>query len=91
MRTILTAAVLIVISHTPSQAYLFCSEPTAPYCATSFGDFNDGYEFEDCKREMERYASDIEDYVSCLSDASNSAISDYNDAVRSFNRRAGGY
>ena len=81
----------------------FCSEPSAPYCATSYGEFTDQYDFERCKREMENYASEVDDYIACLqrevdsaiSEArqeSESAIGEYNDAVESFNRRArGGY
>jgi hypothetical protein len=79
-----------------------CSEPSAPYCAESYGPFNDEYEFDSCRREMESYQSEVDDFTSCLrreleeaqDDAerkSSDAISEYSDAVESFNRRASGY
>jgi hypothetical protein len=90
MRVLLVAALAVTLAHAPAKAYLFCSEPSAPYCATSYGPFNDGYDFEDCKRDMVDYGSDVEDYIECLNDASQTAIDDYNDAIESFNRRARG-
>lgn len=77
----------------PALAY--CSEPSAPYCATGYGGFGDEWEFERCKREMESYQSDVESYLSCRQDEIDTAsreaanaLSEYNDAVESFNRRA---
>jgi hypothetical protein len=91
MKTILLAAVALVLMQAPAKAYLFCSEPSAPYCATMYGSFNDGYDFEDCKRDVVSYGEDVEDYIQCLNDASQTAIDEYNDAIDSFNRRARGY
>jgi hypothetical protein len=82
------ASVLLVITVTPSHA--FCSQPRAPYCASSFGKFDDRYEFERCKREMEHYRDDLDRYLSCLRNDREQAVRDYNDAVESFNRRARG-
>jgi hypothetical protein len=72
-----------------------CYEPSAPYCATTYGAFSDEYEFSRCRREMESYQSDVEIFVSCqkseiedLTSKANRAISDHSDAVESFNRRA---
>ena len=90
MKLLLSAGIALMLLHTPAWAY-FCSEPSAPYCATSYGPFNDGYDFEDCKRSLERYGSDVETYLDCLRQESDQAISDYNDAIDSFNRRARGY
>lgn len=78
-----------------------CSEPSAPYCATSYGAFEDQYEFDRCKREMEDYESEVNEYIQCIQDELDRATSDgkssaedatsqYNDAVSSFNRRARG-
>jgi hypothetical protein len=91
MKLLALAALAALLMLTPAEAYLFCSEPNAPYCANSYSSFSTGREFDDCKLDMESYQNDVEQYVSCLADASDDAIRDYNEAVRSFNRRAGGY
>jgi hypothetical protein len=78
-----------------SQASAFCSKPDAPYCASSFGSFDDQYEFDRCKREMESYKDDVESFLRCqnlkieqIRSERQRAIDDYNEAVESFNRRA---
>ena len=80
--------VVLLAAGSPSLA--FCSKPDAPYCASSYGKFDDQYDFDRCKREMESYKSEVEDFMSCLRRETDEAVSDYNDAVESFNRRAGG-
>jgi hypothetical protein len=79
----------------PANAY--CSKPTPPYCATQYGTFNDQYEFDRCRSEMQFYLSDVEAYQSCLRREQEDlrrkheeALREYNDAVESFNRRARG-
>ena len=56
------AVLALVLLRTPSLA---CSEPDAPSCASDYGEFEDQYEFDDCRREMESYQSDVESFVSC--------------------------
>jgi hypothetical protein len=90
MKLVILVGAALAMTASPALAY-FCSEPSAPYCANSYGAFSDGYQFEDCKREMRSYADEIDSYLSCLAEESQSAVDDYNDAVQSFNRRAGGY
>lgn len=100
MRTILIAAIITITA--PSLAHAYCSQPSAPYCATQYDSFDDESDFDRCKREMESYQSDVERYMSCRNDEAQTAIdeansdnekarSEYSDAVSSFNRRAGGY
>jgi hypothetical protein len=86
---------LIVAFATPAFAY--CSEPSAPSCATRYGAFDDQDDFDRCKRQMRSYQSEAEDFLSCtrreaddLKRKSDSVIQDYNNAVESFNRRARG-
>jgi len=73
---------------TMADAAAYCSKPDAPFCATRYGSFDDHDDFDRCKREVEHYQSEVEDFLSCLKRESSEAISDYNDAVESFNRRA---
>jgi len=61
--------------------------PEPPYCATSFGPF-DEFSFETCKRDMEEYQRKVEGFSECLVDENKRAVSEFNDAVRSFNIRA---
>jgi hypothetical protein len=73
-----------------TQALAYCSEPSAPYCASKYGAFEDQDEFRRCKTEMESYQSEAQEYLSCVKRKSDSVIEDYNSAVESFNRRARG-
>jgi hypothetical protein len=84
-----------------SKAHAFCSEPSAPSCASNYGTFDDEWEFGTCKREMESYRDDVERFFRCNGDEAEeaarkarddnaSALSDYNNAVEAFNRKAGG-
>lgn len=83
---IIRGLLLATISVTSAQAY--CYKPDPPSCATRYGAFDDEWEFSRCKREMESYKSDVEIFLSCQRRESDDAISDYNSAVQSFNRRA---
>ncbi|MBB5041946.1 hypothetical protein [Shinella fusca] len=96
MRTFLLSILLALA--TPLSTYA-CSEPSAPSCATRYGSFDDEWEFDRCKDEMESYKSEVEDYMTCRNREAQEAIddanrdnrqaeSDYSDAVDSFNRRA---
>jgi hypothetical protein len=66
----------------------YCSEPSAPACTSSCGAFDDQDEFDQCRRQVSNYRDEVEQYQSCLSDASSEAASDFNEAVAAFNRRA---
>lgn len=83
-----------------SRAYAYCSEPSAPSCASGYGAFEQ-WEFDSCKSEMESYKDDVESFMRCNNDEAEealekarndnqSATSDFNDAVEAFNRRASG-
>ncbi len=96
MRTVIIGCAIWTISVLPAVA---CSEPSAPYCANSYGAFDDEGEFDSCKRELENYKSDVEDFIRCnkreaqeaidnASRANSRAIEEFNEAVESFNRRA---
>lgn len=86
---------------TPSLAFsTSCSKPDAPSCATRYGPFDDNDDFENCRRKMRYYQSDVETFNSCTADEFDAVKreleseredvrNDVNDAVRSFNRRAG--
>ncbi len=85
----------LVTTLSASMGHAYCSPPSAPYCASRYGQFDSQYDFERCKREMESYKSDVETYIDCqnmaisrLRSENERAISDFNDAVQSFNRRA---
>jgi hypothetical protein len=89
----------IIVAAFPLEALAYCSEPSAPSCASRYGSFDDEWEFDRCKSEMESYQSDVEQFISCNNDeaqraveeakrASERAASEYSDAVDHFNRRA---
>ncbi|MGO6875577.1 hypothetical protein ACCS85_27615 [Rhizobium ruizarguesonis] len=95
------ALLVMLIAFSSSEAFAYCSEPSAPSCATGYGGFDDQWEFDRCKREMESFKGDVERFMRCNSDEAEealekarndnqSATSGYNDAVEAFNRRASG-
>jgi hypothetical protein len=99
MRALVLMASLYGLDVSPALAY--CSEPSAPYCATRYGTFDGEDEFRRCKREMESYQSEAQDFLSCqkrevddllsvMKRKSDGVIEEYNSAVESFNRRARG-
>lgn len=99
IKAFLTAALLLPA--TAGSAYAYCYEPSAPYCATQYGEFSDESDFDSCRRKMGYYADEVDTYTSCRTDEANEAVQDakqdsedalstFNDAVRSFNRRADG-
>ncbi|MCM2432117.1 hypothetical protein [Agrobacterium rosae] len=115
MQRLTSCITLTLLIFAPNAAFAYCSEPSAPYCASSYGRFDDEYQFSSCKREMESYQSEVEDFQQCrkrqVDEANDTArratseaedvarkarneideaVSNYNDAVRSFNSRAGG-
>lgn len=90
MKILASIAAVLVLFTAPAHAMYFCSEPSEPYCVNNYSAFSDAYEFEDCKRDVENYADDVNQYLDCLADESQAAINAYNDAVEAFNRRARG-
>lgn len=76
-----------------------CYEPSAPRCLTGITTFEDEFSFSLCRRAMDDYAQDVEDYSRCLgewvqSTADNAQVSvdrvvdDYTSAVRYWNCKA---
>lgn len=90
-KILLTLAVLPLMPLNEASAF-YCSEPTAPSCASRYGSFDDEWEFERCKREMDSYKDEVESYIDCNNQQArrenDDAISNYSSAVDSFNRRA---
>lgn len=63
--------------------------PSKPSCITiSFG--GDESLFQLCKGEMDSYQSHMREYLDCLQAEADEAVSDYNNAVQSFNCNARG-
>jgi hypothetical protein len=87
MKAILFVAAALALSCTSAKAN-FCSEPDPPFCADLYMEFSDQTDFELCKYDMDDYKDEVEEYLDCLSQASEDAIEQYNDAVESFNLRA---
>lgn len=74
-------------AHTAS-AQNFCYVPNPPYCASRFGSFDDEWEFDRCRREVEAFRDQSRTYVQCLQQERDAAVQKVNDAVEAFNRKA---
>lgn len=85
------AGVALVVSLTggAAQAY-YCSEPIRPSCIDRYGTFDDECSFDRCKREVESYLSEVEDFRSCLADAHRQAGDEADAVVERFNCKAQG-
>ncbi len=65
-----------------SDVWAYCSEPSAPSCASGYGNFDDEWEFNNCKSEMESYQSNIEDFVRCKQGEVDDANGEAEEAAR---------
>jgi hypothetical protein len=86
LRIVALGAALNIIAARP--VFADCYQPSSPPCATRYGAFDDQDDFEQCKRKMTNYKSEVESFLSCRQDDAEQARSQYNSAVESFNRRA---
>lgn len=86
MRSLLIAAAIVLLSQTPAAAR-FCYEPSAPSCADDFGPFADQYDYDNCRDDLEDFATEVDDYVLCLRRSQEDALDAYNQAVDDFNDR----
>ena len=83
------AMLLFVLMAQPASAIGYCSRPTAPSCPM-MGKFNNDWEFNSCKSEMNSYQNDVERYGDCLAQEQSAVIREYNEAVERFNCYARG-
>ena len=68
-----------------------CYKPTIPMCVENYyGNFNSKSDFEMCKREVENYLGDLQDYIQCLEKEINEAIEEQNEVIKKFNCKARG-
>jgi hypothetical protein len=81
---------IVAMMTVATPALSACSEPSAPYCSTKYGAFDGADEFRRCKREMEFYQREAQEFMSCMRQKSDSITEQYNRAVESFNRRTRG-
>jgi len=88
--TLAMISLILSLASSAVAAWGYCSEPSAPSCATRYGPFDDTYDFDRCKSQKRSYQSDVESFLSCIRSDTERAIQEYNDAVESFNRRARG-
>jgi hypothetical protein len=85
------AVAILALICSSTTAIASCYKPDAPSCATDYGAFDDQFDFDNCKSEMESFKGDVESFLECQKRESQEAVDDYNDAIRSFNNRAQGY
>jgi predicted ribosome quality control (RQC) complex YloA/Tae2 family protein len=86
---LLPAAAAILMASGAAQAQLLmCQEPRPPYCQDMFGPFNDRYDFQLCRDEIEAYRERVRRYIACLQDEQEEALRRLNRAIDAFNRRA---
>src|SRR3974390_288353 len=65
LRHTIGAVILMGGLAAPVAGWGYCSPPSAPYCATQYGPFDDTYDFDRCKSEMQSYKDEVESFLSC--------------------------
>jgi hypothetical protein len=85
---VLIAVMTLMSASQPASAYGFCSEPRPPWCANH--GFNDKSSYESCRREMETYLRDVENYLECLRKKAKDTADESDKAVQRFNCNAEG-
>ncbi|WP_246805702.1 hypothetical protein [Rhizobium leguminosarum] len=65
MKFEIIALVTLIAVGDADRAWAYCSEPTAPSCVNGYGKFDDQYDFDNCKRNVENFKSEIESFVDC--------------------------
>lgn len=76
-----------------------CYQPSQPHCLTAYGTFEDEFSFDMCRRDMDGYRREIEDFSNCLANwvqetaddaqsQQDAAIEDYDRAVDYWNCKA---
>lgn len=73
---------IAVVSVIAGPAIAYCSEPSAPSCATRYGSFDDEGDFDTCRRKMTSYRSEVEQFISCQNDEIRKARAAADDEVR---------
>lgn len=87
MRAVVLAS-LVAFFATPTNAAMFCSEPSEPYCLDTLSNSDDEWAFNSCRSEVESFVDDTNRYTQCLADERNEAVKKANDAVERFNCKA---
>lgn len=75
----------IILSVNFIFGYTMCLEPVEPYCLNR--SFSSQYEFEQCKRQVQIYLSELQDYAQCLA---NEIAQKSSEIIDRFNCRANG-
>lgn len=76
---------LLLIILSTNLLFGFCHEPTEPNCLN--WNFNSQSDFEHCKRQVEWYLQELQEYAQCVV---NEAVRKQNEAIGKFNCRASG-
>lgn len=82
--------VFVALVSLSTSALSFCNEPHEPNCIDGVVTFDDNFSFDFCKRDVEAFVSETEDYVRCLKRTSEEAVAKANGAIEKFNCRAKG-
>lgn len=84
----LAGAILLVGS--PANAAPYCNRPDPPSCVSMMSINLDEFSFNSCRRDVQSYRDEIEDYKRCLQNDLADAIDEYSSTVRKFNCYAKG-
>ncbi|MDD6088419.1 MAG: hypothetical protein PUB69_03810 [Desulfovibrionaceae bacterium] len=84
IRLFLLCCVLSFATDTALAVPVCSSEPAVPSCARFSSRFHSHQEFEACRRKLDKYIEDANEYALCISHRQQDRI---REAVRKFNKR----
>jgi hypothetical protein len=93
LRVALLAATLAAVTPSSASAYLDlrrCYEPSEPTCVSDDFAFRSDWGFQSCRSQVERFRSEVEEYLDCQRRNQRSAIEALNATIERFNCRARG-
>jgi hypothetical protein len=85
IRMALVVAGLVVAL--PSLGEAFCSKPRTPFCLDRSGRFDNRFDYDSCRSELERYGFAIRSYADCQRQLIDDALKEHSSAVAKFEQR----
>lgn len=84
-----TSQVLAGAALAQSAGRTICSEPVKPTCVTSEITYEDQQRINRCRRDVERFEKDVEDYIACLMNKVENQRTRIEEVRETFEKRAG--
>lgn len=83
----LTLGAIAAAGTSYARVYGNCQEPRTPFCLSQYGAFESDYQYKDCKRDIENYIDELNQWADCVS---GKAEDSRQESIKKFNCRVDG-